>query len=940
MTTGYAFWRKCDLQIHSPRDPNWSGSRPIGEGDNNPATGKTATALQIEAARDQWAATFVNECVKKGLEVIALTDHHEMTMVPYVQKEIERRKKADPSFDLWLFPGMELTASGGVQCLILFDADISVDWQQQVQGKLGIAYAELNKNTAAGPKVTQLKINYAEIGGMLDEFEGLRGRYIILPNVSKGGQHSVLTSGGHTDFRRMPYAGGYLDRNQTIDTIGSTNKKRLSGTDKIWSIREIYPIPTSDSRSADYVNLGCHNTHIKLAAPTAEALRQAFLGHRSRICLEKPRVPTLAMDEVAIFGSTILGTTTVRVSHELNSAIGGRGSGKSSFLEYVAFGLGRSCYDVDREHYTGSKRMQALINDTLVSKGGSVTQTIIQDGATFKVMRGAATAYQPQITYPNGSKQIVTTKELRSLFHAVVYSQGELSELGKQSGARLTDLLQFVDSEFKKEDDKFTLDIETAKSAAGAAVQKLASYWMLNSQHAKLTTQRDSLKQRIDALEKTLPAQSDDDKAALDLFEKASEFDSKRLQASKHAQQIVDELEAIATELLNERDLASTLKGPAADFRTRYKEMFASFSGSLAKIRTEMKTKASALSGVETKWSDTHKKVRDARDAVLKKLSAHQTVTSQIIKLKEELTGIVNQIADLEAKIKAQKEPDKSLNIAIAGLKKINDARNKRTEAWAKEIERLSSKKIRAVVTIAGDMSEIGDAMEIVASKTGSQEAKRLSELEAALTADDAWNVIDRVRSDCLMLLHWRLVGAATGEKQPQCADLMKILGNSEKIRSTVTEKMDLTRVQAIATAVPKPEIALTYCDDLKEISFEKASEGQRAAALLFMLLEQPGGPLIVDQPEGDLDNKIIADLTDKLHTAKQNRQILFASHNANIVVNGSSELVGHLDIKDNGERHFECAGAIDAPAICKIITSTMEGGEKAFRDRQHKYGY
>jgi type III restriction enzyme len=106
------------------------------------------------------------------------------------------------------------------------------------------------------------------------------------------------------------------------------------------------------------------------------------------------------------------------------------------------------------------------------------------------------------------------------------------------------------------------------------------------------------------------------------------------------------------------------------------------------------------------------------------------------------------------------------------------------------------------------------------------------------------------------------------------------------------------------------------------------------------MLLEQPGGPLIIDQPEGDLDNKIIADLTDKLHSAKQNRQLIFASHNANIVVNGSSELVGHLDVKDTGERHFECAGAIDRPAICKVITSTMEGGEKAFKDRQNKYGY
>ena len=151
---------------------------------------------------------------------------------------------------------------------------------------------------------------------------------------------------------------------------------------------------------------------------------------------------------------------------------------------------------------------------------------------------------------------------------------------------------------------------------------------------------------------------------------------------------------------------------------------------------------------------------------------------------------------------------------------------------------------------------------------------------------------------------------------------------------------MDTMRVEAIATAVVRPEITLSYCDGGREISFEKASEGQRAAALLFMLLEQPGGPLIIDQPEGDLDNRIIAELTDKLHEAKQNRQLIFASHNANIVVNGSAELVGHLDVKESGARAFAHAGAIDEPQVCKVITSTMEGGEKAFKDRQHKYGY
>lgn len=865
-----------------------------------------------------------------------------MIMVPYVQQAIADRKIADPSFDLWLFPGMELTAAGGRQCLILFDSDLSEEWRQQAQGKLGIVYADLDGKASTGPKVTQLVCSYADIGSLLDQLDGLRGRYIVLPNVSQGGNHTVLTDGAHGDFRRMPYVGGYLDQGQTIETLGSKNRRRLSGQDKTWSIREIYPLPTSDSRSSDYAALGQNKTWIKLATPTAEAIRQAFLGHQSRIRTEQPHMASLVVAGINVEGSTILQQTNLPLSPELNSVIGGRGSGKSSFLEYLSFGLGRSCYDVPREHYSGTERLHDLMNETLVSQNGRVTLTVIQDNAPFEIVRGPASAYQPQITYPNGSCQTITAKELRALFPAVVYSQGELAEIGKQAGkrAQLSDLLQFVNPDFKREDDRLTLDIDTAKAAMRQAIQALAANWALQAKFRKLTTNRTSLVQRAEALEKTLPAHSPNDQAVVERFDKSSDFESKRIQASKHADKILQELDATAAELLNERDLASDINGEAGAVRQHYRELFKVFSEGIGRLRSDLLTRRAELAKAEAEWDAKFKETRRARDGVLEKLGAHRTVTSQIITLREELATVTNEIGDLEARLKAEGDPSLALSEALFVLKSINNKRAERTQEWAREIERLSSSKIRAVVDVAGDTSELKEAIDLVASKTGSQEATRLRALDELISSDSIWNVIDRLRTDCLSLLYWRQLGSASGEEKPKCADLLSILGNTENIRSSLTERMDTSRVEAIATAVPKPEIALSYCDGSREISFEKASEGQRAAALLFMLLEQPGGPLIIDQPEGDLDNKIIADLTDKLHSAKQNRQLVFASHNANIVVNGSSELVGYLDIKASGERQFECAGAIDEPAICKVITSTMEGGEKAFKDRQDKYGY
>jgi chromosome segregation protein len=81
-------------------------------------------------------------------------------------------------------------------------------------------------------------------------------------------------------------------------------------------------------------------------------------------------------------------------------------------------------------------------------------------------------------------------------------------------------------------------------------------------------------------------------------------------------------------------------------------------------------------------------------------------------------------------------------------------------------------------------------------------------------------------------------------------------------------------------------------------IPFSNASAGQQATALLKTLLNQPGPPLLIDQPEEDLDNPVIQEIVEQLWRAKQNRQIMFVSHNANLVVNGDAELVAWCDYR------------------------------------------
>jgi len=75
----------------------------------------------------------------------------------------------------------------------------------------------------------------------------------------------------------------------------------------------------------------------------------------------------------------------------------------------------------------------------------------------------------------------------------------------------------------------------------------------------------------------------------------------------------------------------------------------------------------------------------------------------------------------------------------------------------------------------------------------------------------------------------------------------------------------------------------------------------------------------------------------------KQRRQIIFASHNANLVVNGDAELVawcGYRAMGDQSRGVIAGTGAIDMPDVREAIKKIMEGGEAAFRLRREKYGF
>src|SRR5438552_955309 len=101
-----AHYHKTDLQVHTPRDPRWSGKRPVES-----------------TEREHWAHAFVKACRARGLRAVAVTDHHDFALVPYIrdaaaQETDEEGQPLGSVERLVVFPGLELTLSTPCQVLL------------------------------------------------------------------------------------------------------------------------------------------------------------------------------------------------------------------------------------------------------------------------------------------------------------------------------------------------------------------------------------------------------------------------------------------------------------------------------------------------------------------------------------------------------------------------------------------------------------------------------------------------------------------------------------------------------------------------------------------------------------------------------------------------------------------------------------------------------
>lgn len=153
------------------------------------------------------------------------------------------------------------------------------------------------------------------------------------------------------------------------------------------------------------------------------------------------------------------------------------------------------------------------------------------------------------------------------------------------------------------------------------------------------------------------------------------------------------------------------------------------------------------------------------------------------------------------------------------------------------------------------------------------------------------------------------------------------------------------SRLREVDVLAPQDRVSIALAVDGQPRDLSVLSSGQKATALLLLAFAQGNRPLILDQPEDDLDNRFVyEDVVAMLRAEKgvanpdRRRQIIAATHNANIPVNGDAELVLSL-ADENGRCSVRTRASIDDAIVCEEIRAVLEGGADAFRRRAEKYG-
>jgi chromosome segregation protein len=925
-----AHFYRADFQVHTPRDLNWDGA-----------------GAKTDAERQAYAGEFVACCRKKGLGAVAITDHHDFAFFPYIRRAAAEESDGDGEAvetrnRLVVFPGMELTLGVPCQALLLFDADIPVELLANAATALGITPADPAEEKEAAVKKLDI-MGLDNLYLMLEKLEPLRGRFIVFPHVADGGYKSIIRKDFEKHYVSMPCVGGYVDGDLPVEPKSAGMRAITNGRDKNWGNKPVGLFQTSDCRSRDFAKLGKHVTWVKWARPTAEALRQACLARYSRISQVEPILPSIRITRIEVSNSKFMGPTQIDFNPQYNALIGGRGTGKSSILEYLRWALCDQplviAEDVELPDY--QQRRASLIEKTLRVLDASVQAFVFVNGTEHIVRRHS----DGRILLKIGADEFraATEAEIRSLLPIQAYSQKQLSSVGIKGD----ELRRFVNLPIQGELDALRSKLKDIASRIKTAHDALREHRRLVKENAAARTELQSLGQQLAALREGLKGVSEVDRKLISV--QAGWLEEQRI---VHLWR--KEVTQVTTQIRDLRAQVQRLPTPLGDARVHDHDRLAEMEGHLRALLEDVDARLQSAEESLTGDSPARAKLTLAAaawDAAMEannksyeeakgRAAQSESALKQIAELERRQRELMEAVATRDRRIGELGDPEQQNTQLQSEWRAAHSERTNLLDAQCHKLSELSKGLLRATVQRGSGTSAIATALKELVKGTKMRTEKFDQLLQGVVAEADpvsAWlEVVGELRG-------LSEVEEAATSPLPKCPRLGSARFTDDE-RRRIAERLLQRGWADFATLELEDVPRFQYrARESEYIAFSDASAGQQATALMFVLLNQDGPPLIIDQPEDDLDNHVIKDIVEQVWLAKSKRQLIFASHNANLVVNGDAELVigcGYRSAGDQSGGTISVQGAIDIGEVRSEIATVMEGGKEAFSLRQAKYGF
>lgn len=844
MDKGAHFYR-CDFQVHSPRDRNWTGQK-FGVNQEDLESLTPEQKQQIIDDRIQFSKEYLEKIRNAGLNAVAITDHHDVNSVKLIRKVAEEENQAfiaSSQFEkvVKVFPGIELSLSNPAsQCIIIFDSDFSDANLDSVLHFLGINPTnEFEKFTVETQRISQDIIHdLVHLHKKLDELAYCKGKYVLLPNVGNGSQHSILRQGFHEHYRKMPCVGGYVDKAISNDT-GYQNK--INGGDVNYGNKPIALISTSDNRFEDGREFGKYSTWIKWAEPTAEAIRQACLAKESRISQEEPELPQIFIRSIDVTTSKFLGTFNVYLNRQYNALIGGRGTGKSTILEYLRWGLcDQTIQNSDLDELSIiEKRRNALIQRTLADVGGEVRITMEKNGILHIVKRNS-TSREILLKIGDGDFQQVKEDDIRKILPIQSYSQKQLSDVG----VKTDELKRFIEQPITNRLDTIKFQLSETGTKLKNSYNQLIRKKEIEQEIENFNLESQSLNNQADNIRKSLKGISTADQETIN---KKPKFEKEETIISNSKNELTV-FENKADELLR---LLEKYPEPLGDIeQLENKDLIQNISKEIDSTFTEIKANALALKALFSpeklsKLNDHIKQWNQKKETfeVAYELSKSNSQSSQqqlleIQKIEQRLNEINKIISDRKLLLKEIGTPEKDFTTQRASWQKYHTEKVTLLNDQALRFTELSKNLIKAEVTKSINLQPFKFQLKNIFEGTRIREERIDSIVDTIKQSADPVKEYTAILEEFRQLAELKVSEDKT-LKIPE-TPILTTCGFSEDHKAKLCSKLttdDWLRLSASELEF-NPEFYYTTNNQLGDvIPFREASAGQQATALLTVLL-------------------------------------------------------------------------------------------------------